>query len=254
HGMTALDVPKSGRCGDVVFFMIRHQQRERAYVIPKHVRNAATGRMRGVFGALSKAFSALLTEEQQEAWNLAAAKVLSHPRLAQCGPLTGQQHFVGINSARARIGRPLLLWPPAPVAFGPNPVEALSLRYVDGRLRVELRLSGPVAEDIMVFAQAPCRPGWTKWRHGTCLGLLPVPQHGISDITEMYREAFGEPGPGGKVFIRARQQRDGWEARAKDLSELVPVNALANQSRTIVSPAHFPLPNPCRTPVPVLPG
>jgi hypothetical protein len=249
--MHMLDIPKSGRRGDVVFFMIRNRQRERAYVIPKSVRNAATRRARGAFGALSKAFGALLTDEQQEAWIAAAAKVLSRPRLNQCGPLTGQQHFVGINSSRARIDRDWLLWPPAPVAFGPNPVEALSLRYADGRLRIELKLSGPVPEHIMVFAQAPCSPGWKKWRHGTCLGLLPVPQNGISDITEMYLEAFGEPAPGRKVFIRTRQQRNGWEDEAKDLSELVPVNPLAAQSSTGVPPARFPLPKPCRTLVPV---
>ena len=90
----------------------------------------------------------------------------------------------------------MLLWPPEPVAFGRNPVEALSLRYVDGRLRLHLKLSGPVTEDIRVFAQAPCSPGWKKWRHGTCLGLLPVAQNGISDISEMYVQAFGAPGPG----------------------------------------------------------
>jgi hypothetical protein len=166
------------------------RQRERAYVIPKTVRNAATKRTRTAFGALSKAYSTLLTREQQKAWNAAAAKVLSRPRLGQCGPLSGQEHFVGINSSRARIDRDWLPWPPASVVFGQNPVEALSLRYVAGRLRVELSLSGPVAEDIMVFAQAPCSPGWKRWRHGTCLGLLPVPQNGVSDITEMYLEAF----------------------------------------------------------------
>jgi hypothetical protein len=63
----------------------------------------------------------------------------------------------------------------------------------------------------MVFAQAPCSPGWKKWRHGTCLGLLSAPEDGISDITEMYLETFGEPEPGPKVFIRTRQQRNGWE-------------------------------------------
>ena len=130
-------------------------------------------------------------------------------------------------------------------------IEALSLRYVDGRLRLELKFSGPVSEDIMVFAQAPCSPGWKKWRHGTCLGLLPVPQDGISDITEMYLEAFGPPEPGRKVFIRTRQQRDGWEDKAKDLNELVPIILLAVQSRTGVPPFPFPIPKPCRNPVPV---
>jgi hypothetical protein len=88
----------------VVFFMIRNRQRERAYVVPTSVRNAATGRAREAFGALSKAYSTLLTREQQAAWIAAAAKVPSRPRLNQCGPLTGQQHFVGINSSRARKG------------------------------------------------------------------------------------------------------------------------------------------------------
>jgi hypothetical protein len=64
--MYILDSPKSGRSGDVVFFMIRNQQRERAYVIPKTVRNAATKRARTAFGALSKAYSTLLTAEQQK--------------------------------------------------------------------------------------------------------------------------------------------------------------------------------------------
>jgi hypothetical protein len=94
--MHMLDSPKSGRSGDVVFFMIRNRQRDRAYVIPKNVRNAATKCARTAFGALSKAYSTLLSEEQQAAWNAAAAKVLSRPRLGQCGPLTGQEHFVGV--------------------------------------------------------------------------------------------------------------------------------------------------------------
>jgi hypothetical protein len=106
----------------------------------------------------------------------------------------------------------------------------------------------------MVFAQAPCSPGRRKWRHGVCLGLLPAPQNGISDITEMYLETFGEPEPGRKVFIRARQQRDGWEDRAKDVSGLVPVTRLAAQSRTIVPPFLFPISKPCRNPVPVWHG
>ena len=242
-----LDIPKSGRCGNVVLFVIRNRQRERAYVIPRIVRNAATGRARTIFGALSQAYHTLLTDEQQAAWIAAAAKVRSRPRLGQCGPLTGQQHFVGINSARGRVGRQWLLWPPRPVAFAPNPVETLSLRYVEGHLRIELRLSRPVAEDVMVFAQAPCRPGWKKWRHGTCLGLLPAPQDGISDITEMYLAAFGEPEPGRKVIIRTRQQRDGWEDKANDVSALIPVNPLAAQSRTAVLPVHALLSQPCPT-------
>jgi hypothetical protein len=117
-------------------------------------------------------------------------------------------------------------------------ISALRLTDLCGMLR-------PV-----VWRPAVSSPGWKKWRHGTC--LLPAPQNGISDITEMYLEAFGEPEPGRKVFIRTRQQRDGWEDKATDLSELVPLIPPAAQSRTGVPLARFPLPKPCRTLVPIL--
>ena len=131
-------------------------------------------------------------------------------------------HFEGINSARARIGHEVLLWPPERVVFGPNPVAGLSISSDNGRISLRLRVSGPVAEDIMVFGQAPCSAGRKKWRHGAYLGLLPVPQGGMSDITDLYVQKYGEPVPGRKVFIRTRQQKDGWEGRDHDLTDVTP--------------------------------
>ena len=157
----------------------------------------------------------------------AGPKVQSRPRLGQSGPLTGEMHFAGINSARAGIGRALLRRPPEPVVFGPNPVEELTISYAQGRLRFELRVSGPVTEDIMVLGAAPCSAGWRKCRKPAYLGLLPVPQNGMSDITEMYVERYGEPKAGERVFIRTRQQTNGWEGRDKDISEVVPIRPLA---------------------------
>ena len=174
------------------------------------------------FGSLAKAWGKVLTEAQQLAWNAAAAKLRSHPRLGQSGRLTGALHFQGINSARARIGRKMLLWPPAKVVFGRNPVAGLAIRYVNGRLRLRLRVTGPVTEEIMVFGQAPCSAGRKKWRHGTHLGLLPAPRDGECDITELYVQRFGEPELGKKVLIRTRQQKDGWEGPVKDCSEVAP--------------------------------
>jgi hypothetical protein len=154
---------------------------------------------------------------------VAGAKVRSYPRLWQSGPLTGEMHFQGLNSARARIGKAMLFWPPEPVRFDPNPVEGLTLSYEHGRLRLKLKVTGPVVDDIMVFGQAPCSAGRKKWRHGAYLGLLPAPAGGESDITELYVSKYGELELGKRVFIRTRQQRDGWEARDNDLNALVPI-------------------------------
>ena len=131
--MKVLDIPKSGRCGDVVFYRIRGRQHARRYVVPACRRTQATVRARASLGTLSKMWRTLLTEEQRRGWNTAAAKVLSRPRLDQAGPLTGQAHFVGINSARARIGRGVLLVALGPVSFPPNPVAGLILSRVNGR-------------------------------------------------------------------------------------------------------------------------
>ena len=79
----------------------------------------------------------------------------------------------------------------------------------------------------MVFGQAPCSAGRKKWRHGAYLGLLPAPQAGESDITDLYVQKYGQPEPGSKVFIRTRQQKDGWEGREQDVYSLVPVKLVA---------------------------
>ena len=219
--MIILDIPKSGRCGDFVFYMRRRILCRRRYVVPRNARTAPQRRMRRAFGAIAKAWRERLTEEQRQAWVASGAKVRSQPRLWQSGPLFGAMHFEGINSARARIGREMIFWPPERVVFGPNPVEELTLSRVNGRLRLRLRISGPVTGDLMVFGQAPCSAGRKKWRHGAFLGLLPAPQAGESDITDLYVQKYGEPEPGKKVFIRTRQQKDGWEGRDHDLSQVV---------------------------------
>jgi hypothetical protein len=225
--MKMLDIPMSGRRGAHVFYMRGRTLCRRLYVVPRNVRTAARRRTRGAFGAIAKAWAKRLTEEQRQAWIVAGAKVESHPRLWQSGPLSGEMHFEGINAARWQIGAKMLPWPPEPVVFSPSPVESLAILSIDGQIRLRLRVSGPVAEDIMVFGQAPCSVGWKKWRHGAYLGLLPAPQGDECDITDMFVQRYGEPEPGKKVFIRTRQQRDGWEGWDHDLSEVVPVGQVA---------------------------
>ena len=219
--MKALDIPKNGRCQERVFYRSRFGWCCRAHVVPRDPLTAARSRMREVLGAVSKVWGALLTEHQRQRWVAAAAKLGRDPRLGQSGPLSGQAHFVGINSARARIGRDLLREPPSQVVFRENPVAELILTRREGRLRFELKVCGPVKEDIMVLGAAPCNSGRRICRKPVFLGLLPSPVDGISDITKLYVERFGEPKVNQRVFIRLRQQRNGWEGPDKDLHCLV---------------------------------
>jgi hypothetical protein len=56
--------------------------------------------------------------------------------------------------------------------------------------------------------------------------------HGLADITKLYRDMFGLPPIGSRVFIRVRQQLNGWESGDDDLSAIVlPKPALAPSRR-----------------------
>jgi hypothetical protein len=223
--MKMLEARRSGRDRDSVYYMRGNKQCRRRYVKPTLRRTGATARARGALGTLAKAWREL-TKEQRPAWIAEAAKEQSHPRLEQSGPLTGAQYFARINCARNCIGRERLVWPPERVAFGPSPVGGLSISWENGRVRLKVRVAGPVVEDIMVFGAAPCSAGRKKWRHGAYLGLLPAAEGGESDITEVYVERYGEPKVGERVFIQTRQQVNGQEGDDKDISEVVGAEAV----------------------------
>ncbi len=196
--------------------------------------------MRGSFGRLSRAWSGLLTEAQRQAWCDAGPKVQSAKRLTKSGPLTGQQHFQGINSARARLGLDMLLLPPAPVVFGPNPVGNLVITNDDSGVRLFLNSSGPVTEDIMVFGQAPCSSGRRKRRNVSYLGLITASQAGLAEITALYVARFGEPATGQRIFIVTRQQKDGWEGFDHETHEIVP-DKPADQQAAATESLPFPV-------------
>jgi hypothetical protein len=208
--------------------------------------------MRQLFGALSRDWLGLLTQPQRDAWtafaryynrrvgaawgdyarqlNRCCPHILTpdHRRIIRrwllgSRPLSGQQAYVMFNSRLGRIGRPKLLWPPPPpLPFRPNPVQDVRIRWDAGRLRLELVLQHRVKCDLLVFGSAPCSAGWSTMRRPVYLGLLPVPKEGVHDITALYLARFRAPGPNQQVFLRACQQRHGWQSAPQDHSALVP--------------------------------
>ena len=100
--MTSDGILKSGRCGKWVYYVRNGKQCRRRYTKPRDPRTPEQLRLRAAFGAASKAYSQVLTEEQRQECRAAGAKVRSRPRLGQSGPLTGQQYLISRNSAEAR--------------------------------------------------------------------------------------------------------------------------------------------------------
>ena len=233
--MKILDTPRINKLGTTVAFQGRNGLCLRTLVIPKCTVTAARDRVWGSMAYFARAWSAKLTQQQQESWIVAAGNVLSRSTLGQCGPLTGEQFFIQVNLSRACIGLGPLWWPPARETFGPNPVGPLSVVNGPQGLRLLLTITGPVTEDTMVFGQAPCSTGRHKRRNVAYLGLLPPVTDGVSDITDLYVAKYGPLRPHTKIFIVTRQQKNGWEGPLKETNAIVPREAESPQS-TVPSP------------------
>jgi hypothetical protein len=95
---------RSGRCGDWVFYLLRGKQFRHLWVKPRDPRTPTQRYWRTRLTAASRKYSDALTDEQQNACIAAGAKRRSRPRLAQSGPLTGQQWWVRSQCAGGAEG------------------------------------------------------------------------------------------------------------------------------------------------------
>jgi hypothetical protein len=220
--MKIQDIPKSGKCGLTVAWRSRYGLCLRQWVPQKPGLTPARVEVCTHFGYNSALWSAKLSDEQQERWILAAAQVMSHPRLAAKGPLTGQQLWTGISTTRAVVGLPESLEvPPRPV-FGPSNLGPLTIENDENGPRLYVTVTGDLPEDIMLFAQAPCSRGRYKRRNVSYIGLLPPPIGNRSEITHLYKTKFGSPRAGQKIFLITCQQKAGWKGVDRETSATVP--------------------------------
>jgi hypothetical protein len=123
--MKILDTPRSGKCGQTVAFQSRFGLCLRQHVPQKAALTPARQQVCAVFGNNSRKWSGNLSDEQHDRWILAGAQVLSHPRLAQKGPLTGQQFWQAISTVRAIVGLAETLEVPARPVFSHSNVGRL---------------------------------------------------------------------------------------------------------------------------------
>jgi len=101
--MKELNVPRSGKCGDIVAKKNRYGQ----YLSKrpgggKH-RTRARDRAEANWAMIAEAWKHL-SEARYRAWEIAGARVRSHPRLGQSGRLSGWNYFFQVNNERLAPG------------------------------------------------------------------------------------------------------------------------------------------------------
>jgi hypothetical protein len=128
--MKVLDIPRSGKRGNMVWQSNRYGQYCYPAFIPFNPRTPAQVAVRGNFGAVSARWRKL-TEEQRIVWCEVAKTKKSKPRLLQCGPLTGFLLFVKVNVALANRGLAQVDLPPG---CAPLPQPAIPSRFEATRI------------------------------------------------------------------------------------------------------------------------
>jgi hypothetical protein len=219
--MKILDVPQIGSVGQTVTYQNRYGIIRRQKVIPRDPRTPSQLDRRTAFQR-ARAFWGTLTDEQFLAWNTLATTRQTHPVLGQSSKLSGYELAVQINVHLATVGLPMLPDPsPLPV-FPANPVLGLNITRADGTLSLELRLSAQPAQYIVVLGAKPQNPGVSYVDHYRILGLLPDPEGGLSDITNLYVHKFSLLPAGQRIFIQTVQQINGWRDVPQTFSARIP--------------------------------
>jgi hypothetical protein len=218
--MKELDVPKTGKRGNIVSYISRYGQITRQYVVPRDPHTAAQMDRRASFGR-ARFLWGKLSDEQRFGWNNSAAGNRTEPSLNQSGRLSGYLLFMRINCNLAAIGLPMIQDPPDIPQFGENPVGQLSITNNKCVIALKLKVSRAPAADILVFGSKPLSAGTTYVDHFTLLSLLPDRDRGLSDITDGYLAKYPVVPVGSRIFIRTVQQIDGWQDLPKQTSALV---------------------------------
>ena len=215
-----LSAPQTGRIGATVNVLTRYGQVERQFVSPRNPQTPEQQVIRSNFARVSARWR-VLTLEQRIAWRTSSADSYTLSRLGRKVALNGYNYFVRINSARVDIGLSQFDVPPEVPTFKPNPVEELLISN-RGVITLKLRVPALPAEHTIVQGAAPCSAGISCVQHFPCLGFLPAPTDGWSDITARYVAWYGVPPVGQAVWIRTQQHINGWNDLPKQTSAIVP--------------------------------
>lgn len=220
--MKILDVPQIGSVGDTVTYQNRFGIIRRQKVIPRDPRTPLQLDRRTAFQR-ARQFWGTFTDEQFLAWNTLASTRQTHPVLGQSSDLSGYELAVQLNVHLATVGLPMVPTPsPVPI-FPDNPVSGLSITRAGGAVSLGLSLSAQPVQYIVVFGARPQSPGVSYVDHYRILGLLPDPEDGLCDITDLYLAKFSRLPIGKRIFIRTVQQINGW----RDLPKTVCARILA---------------------------
>jgi hypothetical protein len=212
--------PQSGKLGDIVASRNHYGPYLHKHFAPRKQPSRAQVRAREAWGILAAAWDDL-TEAQRLLWNREGPETPSRRRLGRSHGLIGSVLWQKLNYPRVLIGLKPLEAPTSRPSFPRNPVGDLLISHTQRGLCLQLEVPTTPAQYILVFGSPPCKAGRSSCTTFCLLGLLPASRYGRSDITRLYCQRYGLPPVNARIFIRTKQQIDGWEDRTLPTQALV---------------------------------
>ena len=180
--MKIQDIPQTGKLGLTVTWPGRNGLLRRILVTPKNPRTDRQLEVRDLFSQQVRRFIAL-TDTQQDAWNVAAARYQSGSTLGQSGPLTGVQLFVRVNCNLGLLGQDPVDLPPAAPQFPTLAPQSLVITNTAGVIAVKLTCVGDPGENTVLRASPPQSAAVRACRNFRIIGTCPAAVAGSADIT-----------------------------------------------------------------------
>ncbi len=194
----------------------------RQKVSPVQPRTKYQLEVRELFTTLSRRFSNILTDEQQEAWRQAAASNPVRDVFGDSIALTGINLYNRLNSLRLLVGLDPLDNPPAVEEV--EALESFGATWDPGSQELAVTFAPtpvPAARYLFLWATEPLNPGVAFVTHK--LRLIRVVPPGTASpvgITADYVNRYGFPIPGKAVYLAAELVSEaGWKG-ARNLAKV----------------------------------
>ncbi len=175
----------------------------RQKVSPVQPRTARQLEVRELFSTLSRRFSTILTDEQQEAWRQAAASTPVRDVFGDSITLTGINLYNRLNSLRVLAGLPPLNWPPSVEEV--EALEAFTANWDPGDWVLSVDFApDPVPTDryLFIWATEPLNPGVAFVSHKLRLiSVLPPGTESPVVLNDPYIARYGGITPGKAIYI-----------------------------------------------------
>lgn len=195
-----------GKLGGHVFSKNRGGNYVRTNVVPNNPQTSLQGSIRSIFATISSRWSQL-SEVQRNGWQSQVDKFERTNVFGDRKVLSGKALFQSLNTEAQNAGIGIIEDAPAPQEIIGKIPRVNALTLIGGAFTFEVVAAGKATANgkTMVQATAPQTAGTFNAKNKfRTIRVFGSADDASLDLTNSYKDKFGNPAPGTKVFVRLK--------------------------------------------------